>query len=435
MQQPSVRPRRQSTLPSPKAAPATGGKPARESLLQRLLGRVSSTTSKSPVEDACNDSALLAFPSEATQPFQSEVQAFPSEGTFAAEPGPRAEPISIAEAAASKPAIRHARISPQPRSYRRPLVIAAASILAAAALGALAVRTLPFLRSGAGQAKTGRLTIDTRQVTAEVIVDGEPRGVTPLTLSLPAGPHTLTVKSEGDQRVVPLTMAAGAEVTQYFEMQPSAPVEALGQVAVSADAADAKVSVDGQVRGASPLTVGGLTPGEHKVTIASAAGTAERTVVVTPGSTASVVFSGARASGPVGGWLSITAPFEVQVVENDDVIGTSGANRIMLAAGHHSILLLNRSLGYQDTRRIDVSAGKTNSIRVDPPKTTLSVNARPWAEIVLDGTSVGETPIANLSVIVGSHEMIFRHPQFGERKQTVLVTTRGPNRIAVDFTK
>jgi hypothetical protein len=31
--------------------------------------------------------------------------------------------------------------------------------------------------------------------------------------------------------------------------------------------------------------------------------------------------------------------------------------------------------------------------------------------------------------------MVFRHPQLGERKQTVMVTAKGPNRIAVDLTK
>jgi len=75
------------------------------------------------------------------------------------------------------------------------------------------------------------------------------------------------------------------------------------------------------------------------------------------------------------------------------------------------------------------------AIRVDPPKATVSVNARPWAEILLDGTSVGQTPIANLLVTVGPHEMVFRHPQLAERKQTVVVTAKGPNRIAADLTK
>jgi hypothetical protein len=31
--------------------------------------------------------------------------------------------------------------------------------------------------------------------------------------------------------------------------------------------------------------------------------------------------------------------------------------------------------------------------------------------------------------------VIFRHPQFGERRQTIVVTTKGPNRIAMDLSK
>jgi len=82
-----------------------------------------------------------------------------------------------------------------------------------------------------------------------------------------------------------------------------------------------------------------------------------------------------------------------------------------------------------------VTAGKTIALQVDAPKASVSVNARPWAEITLDGNSVGQTPIANLLVSVGPHELVFKHPQLGERNQTVVITAKGPNRIAVDFTK
>ena len=113
----------------------------------------------------------------------------------------------------------------------------------------------------------------------------------------------------------------------------------------------------------------------------------------------------------------------------------SGASRIMLAAGRHSVTLANRALGYQDVRKFDITPGKTVALRVDPPKASVSVNARPWADVVVDGMSVGQTPIANLLVPVGSHEMLFRHPQYGERKEALVVSVKGPNRIAVDFTK
>jgi hypothetical protein len=165
------------------------------------------------------------------------------------------------------------------------------------------------------------------------------------------------------------------------------------------------------------------------------AGSAERKVVVTAGGTASVMFSLAKASGPIGGWLSIAAPFEVEVAENGDVLGSSGTTKIMLAAGRHDVVVSNKIIGFQETKRIDVVAGKTTAVRLDPPRVAISVNARPWAEILLDGSNIGQTPIANVLVTVGSHELVFRHPQLAERKQTIVVTAKGPNRIAADLTK
>jgi hypothetical protein len=63
------------------------------------------------------------------------------------------------------------------------------------------------------------------------------------------------------------------------------------------------------------------------------------------------------------------------------------------------------------------------------------VNATPWAQVWLDGEAIGDTPIGNLSTVIGSHELIFRHPQFGERRVTALVTLNEPARVAVDMRK
>ena len=67
------------------------------------------------------------------------------------------------------------------------------------------------------------------------------------------------------------------------------------------------------------------------------------------------------------------------------------------------------------------------------PNGTLSVNALPWAEVWVDGRSSGTTPLANLAVPIGSHEIVLRHPQLGERRRTVTVTTQTPVRVGVDF--
>ena len=381
--------------------------------LVRMLGG-KSAPQKTGEANAANPNALLAFPSEAIS-------------------RPEAAPIAdAAKRTAQRAAAPATPATASPKLVRIALIISAVAVVAA--IGAVAFR-YPLLQMTAKEPRPGNLTINTRPIDAEVLIDGTRRGTTPLTLSLTPGTHTITVRSAGDERIVPLTIASGAEVSHYFEMKPAEPAVVVGRVSVVTDPPGARVSVDGKARGTSPITVTDLTPADHKVTVTSDTGSAERTITVTAGGTASVMFSLARVSGPVGGWLAISAPFDVEVVEHDDVIGSGGTSKIMLAAGRHDITLLNRTLGYQEARKVDVTGGKTMSIKVDPPKVNISVNARPWADVSLDGASLGQTPISNLQVAVGTHEMVFRHPQLGERRQSVTVTVKGPNRIAADLTK
>ena len=401
-------PRAPQQIESPGTAEPGGQPPLARRWYDGIIGLFGSKTAQ-PKAAETNGNALLAFPSESVG---------------RAEPGSTAKPGQRVAPKPARPSLKQ----------RRAILIAAASVIVAA-LGVLAVLGIPSLQLTTAAPRPGTLTINTRPNDSEILIDGARRGTTPLTLSLTPGMHTITVRSGDDERVVPLNIAAGAEVSQYYEMKAGEPAVIVGRVSVVTDPPGARVTIDGKARGTSPITVPDLTPSEHKVTVTSDAGSAERTVTVTAGGTASVMFSLPKVSGPVAGWLSITAPFDVEIAEHDDVLGSSGTNRIMLAAGRHDITLTNRSLGYQDVRRVDVAGGKTMSIRIDPPKVAVSVNARPWAEVTLDGNNLGQTPIANLSVAVGSHDMVFRHPQFGERRQTVVVTVKGPNRITADLTK
>jgi hypothetical protein len=86
-------------------------------------------------------------------------------------------------------------------------------------------------------------------------------------------------------------------------------------------------------------------------------------------------------------------------------------------------------------RVIDVKPGKGATIRVEMPSAPLSINALPWAEAWIDGVRVGTTPIGNHLVPVGTHEVVFRHPELGERRQTVTVSLKVPARAAVDMRK
>jgi hypothetical protein len=282
----------------------------------------------------------------------------------------------------------------------------------------------------------GRLTLETRPAGAQALVDGVSRGSTPLTLTLPAGAHRVTLRSGGDERTVEVALTAGAQVTQHFEFAtPEASLARLGKISVVTDPPGARVQIDGQARGVTPVTVSDLSASDHKVAVSSETGSAERSVSVDNNATTVVVFSLPRVVSPIAGWLALTAPFDVHVIEADNVIATGRAAKIMLAAGNHAITLSNDALQYRESRQIQVAGGRTTTVQIDPPKVAISANARPWADVIIDGANVGQTPISNMLLSIGEHDVVFRHPQLGERRQTMVVTMGSANRIAVDLRK
>jgi hypothetical protein len=72
-------------------------------------------------------------------------------------------------------------------------------------------------------------------------------------------------------------------------------------------------------------------------------------------------------------------------------------------------------------------------MRLEWPRGTMAINAIPWAEVLVDGNRVGETPIGSITVPLGTHEVLFRHPELGERRMSVTVTAREPLKIGVDL--
>jgi hypothetical protein len=278
----------------------------------------------------------------------------------------------------------------------------------------------------------GSLSVQTNPPGAAVFVDGVAHGDTPARISLRAGAHILELRGRGVPRSIPVTITSGAEVSQYLEL-PQTPT--VGSLLVQSDPSGAQVFVDGVDRGKAPASVNDLKPGEHEVMLQAPGGAPVRQrVVIEAGVTASVLAPVSTAApGPVSGWISMKAPVTIEVRENGKLLGTTDTDRIMLAAGRHDVELSNDTLGYHATRSVTVPAGKVAPVTVDLPQGVINLNAAPWAEVFIDGRRVGETPIGNLPVTIGPHEVVFRHPQLGEKRQAVSVTLNAPVRVSVDM--
>ncbi len=252
-------------------------------------------------------------------------------------------------------------------------------------------------------------------------------------MSLDPGVHTLGVRAGGLERVVRVTLAPGAHVVHHFELA-AAPAKN-GRLSIMTDPPGARITVDGHFSGVSPLLMADLAVGTHDVKAESDAGSAHRTIAVAGGVTNDVLFSLARSNAPLAGWVLVSSPFPVDLIEGGDVLGTSAATKVMLAAGRHNLTLRNEELGYAAPRTIDVAPGSVVRVSIVPPQTRVNINARPWADVTIDGKPAGQTPLANVSLTIGPHEITFQHPQFGQRTERVTVAADRQNRFAIDFTK
>lgn len=96
-----------------------------------------------------------------------------------------------------------------------------------------------------------------------------------------------------------------------------------------------------------------------------------------------------------------------------------------------------QELSFGDEELLNVSAeleraGRTTKAGVG----FLSVVASPWAEVLLDGRSIGETPIIRRSVRSGQHVVILRNaPRGAEVRRVVTVPVNDVVRVSVDLTR
>lgn len=220
----------------------------------------------------------------------------------------------------------------------------------------------------------------------------------------------------------------------------------VGALRVDTGGATAQVLIDGARAGATPFTRADLPAGDHAVRVEFGTGAViERTITVPARETVSLVLEAplvapapvpARAATPAAlaaGWVRVDASFEVQVFEAGQLVGSSTTERIMLTPGAHELELVNAALGYRATMKAVVVPGTLVPLALDTPRVPVAFNAQPWAEVVVDGRVQGETPLANLMLPIGVHQVVLRHPDLGEHTETVTVRATGANRVAADL--
>jgi hypothetical protein len=112
-------------------------------------------------------------------------------------------------------------------------------------------------------------------------------------------------------------------------------------------------------------------------------------------------------------------------------IGTTDERQVMLPPGRHRVEMINSRFNYRSEVTFDITSGQLTSHTVSLPSGRLRVRSAPGAQVWIEGEHVGAVPLGDIPVPIGTREVVVRHPQFGERRQSVEVTSGAPTEVTI----
>jgi len=297
--------------------------------------------------------------------------------------------------------------------------------LGAALVVIIAVAGVPYARAWWYTAKpaVGTIRVESARPDAVVTIDGVSQGRAPLTASVPAGRHRIEIAAGGRRHTQEVEVAADRET---FVRAAGPDPRGMGSIRVATDPAGVEVFVDGVLRGRSPLTADNLAEGTHTILVRDGSGSVQRTVRVRAGQAVDATVQ----IRP--GWLAVFAPVKLEILETGRPIGSTEGGRVLSSPGPHTIELVSQSMGFRETRQVDIKPGEVAAVTIQMPPATIDIVAPAEAEILVDGQLVGQAPLGPLKIAVGTREIVMRHPTLGERRQVVSVTYNGPARIVFE---
>lgn len=281
----------------------------------------------------------------------------------------------------------------------------------------------------------GTLAIDSQPSGAEILIDGQRRGTAPLRIDVPAGPHLVEARSGDITERQQISIGAGEEIVQTLDLQRAAPPAppVTGTLSVRSDPPGATVTIAGRVRGVTPVDIADLPPGSYDVQLTSANLRQTRRIDLLAGQRTSLAVPMTPPPPAASGTLAIASRIPVDVIERGRVIGSSEDGRLTLPAGTHTLDFVNEGYGFREQRTVTVGAGRSDRVSLTLPEGYVNVNAVPWAEVFINGRSLGQTPLSRVSLPIGTHEIVFRHPTFGERRVATTIRAGAVARASVDF--
>jgi len=123
------------------------------------------------------------------------------------------------------------------------------------------------------------------------------------------------------------------------------------------------------------------------------------------------------APAAADGTLAVSSLIPADIYRDDKLIGSTPAT-LQLPAGRQTLEYRHGDLRTQVTHNIKPKETSTALITFE---TVVQINARPWAQVFIDGATrrpLGQTPLSNVRVPIGS-VLVFENPNFPSKDHRV----------------
>ncbi len=263
-----------------------------------------------------------------------------------------------------------------------------------------------------------QLRIETVPTGAVAIVNGAPRGLTPMTLTgLQPGRYTIATQRDGYRNArQSVVLAAGERRTAKIEL-----TELTGLVLAESSPGEADVTLDGAFRGKTPLMMSDFPAGTHRLHIARPGYFAKDIEVSVKDRTPQLVKVDLTSDAAT---LTVNSePTGAAVLVNGANRGTTPCTIDALPSGEVQLeLRLDGYAKYQQA--VKISAGQTFQVAatLTPQPGTLKIVTTPdKAKVYVDEQLRGDAPVTLNGLMPGDHRVRVEMKGFEPDARTVKV--------------
>jgi len=257
----------------------------------------------------------------------------------------------------------------------------------------------------------GFVLIKSTPAGAEVNLNGEPTGMkTPFSKALPLGNHQLILKKE-----LYLPNESNFEITAGNTTTLEIPLTAnFGSLTISTQPeSGAEVWIDGQSAGeTTPATMEMLSAGNHFITVKKEMYEAlEQEFAITSGRETALNLTLVPTFGTIS--ISTTPPADIWIDQSR--IGTGTYSGRLLKGLHMVEATLDKHKTITESVTVEIDKPLSLKWQMVPKTGTLAINSDPpEADVYLDGTLQGTSPLFIEKIIVGGHSIRFTKTGHGE---------------------